>query len=133
MFYIDSPTQNIFAYDYDITTSAISNKRVLFRTAGSVEGFPDGMTIDSEGMLWVAIWGGSCVIKVDPHQNKLITRVPLPVSQVTSCWFGGKNLDRLFVTSAKRGLDTKKEPLAGSMFEIIGHGAKGLPTVPYKG
>jgi len=57
----------------------------------------------------------------------------LPASQVTSCWFGGKSLDRLFVTTAKRGLDTTKEPLAGSMFEIIGHGAKGLPTVPYKG
>jgi len=93
---------------------ALRNRCVLIEF-GPDQGKPDGMTVDSEGALWIALWGVGRVSRYTA-EGRFDRAVDLPVSQVTSCTFGGPALDRLFVTSAAEGADT--EPLAGSLFEV---------------
>ncbi len=118
MFFIDSPTQRIDAFDYTLSTGAIGNRRVAVEIPASM-GEPDGMTIDAEGGLWVALWGGSAVHRyLDGRLERVIS---LPVSQPTSCAFGGPHLDELYVTSAWQGLNSSQreaQPLAGALFRI---------------
>ena len=132
MFYIDTPTQNVRAYDYDLESGAISNARVVIDTAAhGYSSSPDGMTIDADGMLWVAFCHGACVVRFDPQKDKEIQRVDLPCIETTACTFGGENLDRLFVTTGiKADLD---EPNAGKVFVIDGLGVKGVPAFAFKG
>jgi len=132
MFYIDTPTQNVRAYDYDLESGAISNARVVIDTAAhGYKSSPDGMTIDADGMLWVAFCHGACVVRFDPQKDKELQRIDLPCIETTACAFGGKNLDRLFVTTGiKAELD---EPDAGKVFVIDGLGVKGVPAFAFKG
>ena len=132
MFYIDTPTQNVRAYDYDLESGAISNARVVIDTAAhGYNSSPDGMTIDADGMLWVAFCHGACVVRFDPQKDKEIQRVDLPCIETTACTFGGENLDRLFVTTGiKADLD---EPNAGKVFVIDGLGVKGVQAFAFKG
>jgi sugar lactone lactonase YvrE len=132
MFYIDTPTQNVRAYDYDLESGAISNARVVIDTAAhGYNSSPDGMTIDADGMLWVAFCHGACVVRFDPQKDKEIQRVDLPCIETTACTFGGENLNRLFVTTGiKADLD---EPNAGKVFVIDGLGVKGVPAFAFKG
>ena len=84
-------------------------------------GSPDGMTVDAEGMLWVAMWGGSAVLRVSPVDGRVVDRVELPVTQPTSCAFGGPDLATLFVTSARYGLGADElalQPEAGGVFAV---------------
>ena len=92
----------------------LTGKKVFLKFAADW-GVPDGMTLDAEGFLWIAHWGGARVSRFDPD-GQLDRCVSLPASQITSCAFAGANLDRLFVTSA--AVDKAHEPLAGSLFEI---------------
>jgi sugar lactone lactonase YvrE len=133
MYFIDSPTRKVFAFDYDVQTAELKNRRtaVDFRDQ---PGEPDGMAIDEEGKLWVAHWGGWRVTRFNPATGRAMEAVALPVSQVTSCCFGGGQLDRLYITSARNGLCPdvlKKEPLAGGLFEVE-TGVKGLPTFQFE-
>tara|TARA_B100001971_G_scaffold210140_1_gene235014 strand:+ start:9532 stop:10425 length:894 start_codon:yes stop_codon:yes gene_type:complete len=132
MYYIDTPTQQVRAYDYHQASGNISNPRVAIDTAA--QGYassPDGMTIDAEDMLWVAFCHGGCVVRFDPSTGKELQRVDLPCIETTACAFGGKHMDRLFVTTGiKPDLD---EPDAGKVFVIDGLCIRGVPTVPYKG
>ena len=89
------------------------------------------MTIDANGCLWIALWGGGAVICYDPKSNKFLYKIDLPVSQVSSCAFGGENLDELYITTAKADL-LKKEQLAGALFKIK-TGIQGLPTSSFNG
>ena len=132
MFYIDTPTQNIRAYDYDLESGNISNARVVVDTAAhGYNSSPDGMTIDADGMLWVAFCHGACVVRFDPQMDKELQRVDLPCIETTACAFGGENLDRLFVTTGiKADLD---EPDAGKVFVIDGLGVKGVPAFAFRG
>ncbi len=132
MFYIDTPTQEVRAYDYDMASGEISNPRVVVDTAEhGYASSPDGMTIDEEGMLWVAFCHGGCVVCFDPTKDKELQRVDLPCIETTACAFGGVNLDRLFVTTGTTtGMD---EPDAGKVFVIDGLGVKGVPAFAYKG
>ena len=132
MFYIDTPMQNVRAYDYDLESGAISNPRVVIDTvAQGYNSSPDGMTIDADGMLWVAFCHGACVVRFDPQKDKELQRIDLPCIETTACAFGGKNLDRLFVTTGiKAELD---EPDAGKVFVIDGLGVKGVPAFAFKG
>lgn len=91
-------------------------------------GSPDGMTLDADGGLWVAHWGGSRVSRFTP-EGQLERSVAFPASQITSCTFAGENLDRMFVTSAADGVD---EPDAGKLFEVD-PGCRGLPTQLFGG
>ncbi len=132
MYYIDTPTKQVRAYDYDLESGNITNARVVVDTAAlGYKDSPDGMTIDSEGMIWVAFCHGGCVGRFDPNSGKEIQRVDLPCIETTACAFGGEKLDRLFVTTGvKAGLD---EPDAGKVFVIDGLGIKGVPAFAYKG
>ncbi|XP_069695228.1 regucalcin-like [Periplaneta americana] len=131
MYYIDSPTRKIYVFDFDAKNGKISNKRTAFDyEVNGVEGLPDGMTIDTEGKLWVACFNGSKVIRVDPLTGKLLSEVEIPSTQVTSVTIGGPQLDELYVTSANVLLSEehlKKYPLSGATFRVTGVGVKGYP------
>lgn len=132
MYYIDTPTKQVRAYDYDLDSGDISNPRLAVDTdkLGYADS-PDGMTIDNEGMIWVAFCHGGCVSRFDPNSGKEIQRADLPCIETTACAFGGPNLDRLFVTTGvKPGL---KEPGAGKVFVIDGLGVQGVPAFAYNG
>ncbi|XP_021924406.1 regucalcin-like isoform X2 [Zootermopsis nevadensis] len=113
-----------------------ANRRTAFDfEINEVDGFPDGMAIDIEGKLWVACFGGSQVIRVDPASGKLLSRIPIPTPQVTSVAFGGPQLDELYVTSGNILLNEgQKEayPESGATFRVTGLGVKGLPGQPIK-
>ena len=91
MYYIDTLRKNVRAFDYADDTGDISNERVIINVPEEI-GMPDGMAIDSEGMLWVAHYGGSCVSRWNPNTAQLLEKIDLPVTQVTACAFGGPNL-----------------------------------------
>ncbi len=132
MFYIDTPTRRIDAFTFSPVTGAIADRRTVVRIAPG-HGSPDGMTIDREGGLWVALWGGSAVHRY--LDGRLDRVVRLPVSQPTSCAFGGPELDELYITSARDGLapDARlAEPLAGSLFRVR-PGIRGVPPSAFLG
>lgn len=121
-YYIDTGTQEVVAYDFHPANATIANKRTIIRIAPE-EGYPDGMTIDSEGMLWVAIWGGGKVKRFNPATGLCIGEIHLPVTLVTSCTFGGPTLRDLYITTARTGLtdvELLAQPLAGSIFVVRG-------------
>ena len=132
MYYIDTPTQKVVAYEYDDQTGKLGSSRVAvdFRDLNT-EGSPDGMTIDEKGMLWVALCHGSAVVKVNPESGELLQKVELPCVESTACAFGGSNLDRLFVTTGIHKTLHEKE--AGKVFVIDGLGVSGVPALPYGG
>ncbi|HCL84831.1 MAG TPA: SMP-30/gluconolaconase/LRE domain protein [Chitinophagaceae bacterium] len=134
-YYIDSPAFTVVAFDFDQATGEISNPKIIIQIAQK-EGCPDGMTIDSEGMLWIAHWDGWQITRWDPVTGKKILAIHLPVARVTSCCFGGDGLGDLYITSARTGLDDdqlKKQPLAGSLFVIKNTGYCGLPAFEFNG
>ncbi len=127
LYYIDTPTQAVAAFDYALATGAISGRRNVI-SIDKATGSPDGMTIDAEGMLWIAHWGGSRVTRWNPTDGSLLQTIHLPVARVTSCWFGGPNLDELYITTASTGLSAEEraaQPHAGGLFRYKG-AAKGL-------
>jgi sugar lactone lactonase YvrE len=132
MYYIDSPTKRVLAYDFVLESGELSNPRIVV-TIPDGEGFPDGMTVDTEGMLWIAQWDGWQVSRWDPHLGKRILSIPVPVARVSSCVFGGENFDELFITTARVGLNEKQladQPSAGGIFSIK-PGYKGRPSSFY--
>lgn len=134
MYYIDTRTKRVDAFDYDVKSGNISNRRTVVQIPENVGG-PDGMTSDSEGMIWVAHWGGWQVSRWNPYTGKQIGTIHVPVERVSSCVFGGTNLDELYITTARRGLNAdelKKQPDAGGVFRIA-VGIKGMPTYKYAG
>ena len=117
MYYIDTPTSEIVAYDYDPQTGNISNRRVAV-TVPPEMGWPDGMTIDTNDMLWVGHWGGGGVYHWNPKTGQLIGKIGVPAPNVTACAFGGKDMETLFITTAGGGNKEllEKYPLSGSLF-----------------
>jgi sugar lactone lactonase YvrE len=133
MYYIDTPTFEVVAYDYEKETGNISNKQIALKIKEE-DGYPDGMTIDTEGMLWIAHWGGWQVTRWNPQTGEKIMSIKLPVSKVTSCTFGGENLSDLFITSASVGLsaeDLVQQPLAGALFIIRNCGFQGVEAFEF--
>ena len=115
MYYIDSPTRTVVAYDFDQGKGAVSNPRVVITTPENL-GTPDGSCMDAEGKLWVAQWGGACVIRWDPETGRQLAKVDLPVLNITSVAFGGENLDTLFITTSLVG-----NPAGKKEYEKAGH------------
>ena len=116
-YFTDTLTGIIFSYDFDLEKGEISNKKEF---AKHERGYPDGSTVDSEGGLWSCRWGGSCVIRFDPD-GKVDEIVEVPVESVTSCTFGGENLDTLFITTARWGMTQEQidnKPSAGGLFSV---------------
>jgi len=98
-------------------------------------GWPDGMTSDTDGNLWIAMWGGAQVTKWDPRTGRLLEQIPLPVLQPSSCIFGGADLNELYVTSARKGLSQEKlqeYPLSGGVFKINTR-VTGTPSFQFAG
>ncbi len=134
MYYIDTGLPVVCAFDYNEETADITNRRTVIEIDSST-GNPDGMTIDEEGMLWVAHFGGGRVTRWDPKVGRLIQTIEVPAPRVTSCAFGGYNLDELFITTARSGMtddELKSFPEAGGLFQI-NPGVRGTPTVEFNG
>lgn len=131
MYYIDSPTKQVTALNYDIESGKISNRRPIVSIPEG-EGAPDGMTIDAEGMIWVAQWGGYKVARWNPQTGEKLEEISVPVARVTSCCFGGDNLDELYITTASIGMkeDQTSQPHAGGLFRYKTK-VKGSPTYKF--
>ncbi|MER7477522.1 SMP-30/gluconolactonase/LRE family protein [Streptomyces sp. NPDC126510] len=127
MYYVDSPTRRLDVFDY--ADGRISGRRTLAEIEESA-GFPDGLTVDAEGCVWVALWEGSAVRRYTPD-GELDRVIELPVPLVTACAFGGDGLTDLYVTTARVGL-TEPPALAGSLFVVPGAG-KGLAQPAFAG
>jgi len=128
MYYIDSPRRTVDVFDFDPATGDISNRAPAV-TLTEKDGYPDGMTIDSDGNIWVAHWGGYKVTQWDPTTGKLLRTIPIPVERVSSVAFGGPDLTDLYVTTAAKG-----DPApAGALFRVTGLGVKGVPAFEFDG
>jgi len=127
MYYIDTPSGFLWRYDHDKTTGNIENKIALIDYREE-KGMADGMTIDKDGNLWVAFWGGFAVNRYDPISGEKLGVVELPAPNITSCEFGGENMNILFITShGGNDENMKKEyPLAGSLFAVEINDTAGL-------
>jgi sugar lactone lactonase YvrE len=134
MYYVDSRTRAVSAFDYDKATGQIEGRRVVIRIPDGM-GLPDGMSIDEAGMLWIALWDGGAVGRWNPATGELLDQIPLPVSRPTSCAFGGTDLDQLYITSARAGLSADalaRQPLAGGIFRCT-PGVRGGPAWDFLG
>lgn len=117
MYHADTGTGKITAYRFDLAAGTLSDPQVIF-ASGATDGRPDGLAVDAAGNLWVAMWGGSCVLHLTPD-GEVIDRISMPVTNVTSVAFGGEDLDELFITTARHGLNDEnlsREQHAGSIF-----------------
>lgn len=133
MYYIDTPTSQIKAYDYDNATGNITNERVAVEIPNEL-GFPDGMTIDAEDMVWVGMWNGDAVIRFNPKTGEMLQKIAVPAHNVTSCAFGGEHLETLYITTSKLDMneeEAKKYPYAGSIFKV-NPGVKGVKSSFFK-
>jgi sugar lactone lactonase YvrE len=117
-YYIDSPSRKIVSFDYDPIKLELSNPKTIFMITN--DAFPDGMTIDEEGMLWVALWNGYSVIRIDPNSGDVLETVDIPCKKVTSVCFGGEHLDELYITTASLEMsenDWERYPNSGCCFK----------------
>jgi sugar lactone lactonase YvrE len=114
LYYIDTPTRGVDAFDYDLDGGDVANRRRVI-TIPESDGWPDGMTIDDEGHLWVAFWEGSAVRRY-AADGSLLAVVELPVTRVTSCAFGGPDRGDLYITSAQPAGGGPEQPHAGGLF-----------------
>lgn len=125
MYYSDSGGSGlVYAYDFDLESGAISHRRVFLPPTGTAA-VADGLTVDGEGCLWIAFWDGWRIERRAPD-GSLVQRIDMPVQRPTSCIFGGKDLNELYVTSASQEIDRTAQPQAGGLFRIR-TGVKGLP------
>jgi sugar lactone lactonase YvrE len=125
-YYDDTATQQVAVFDYD-TGSGLTGRRVF----AEVDGRPDGLTVDADGGVWVAISDRGAVHRYGPG-GRLEEVIELPARKVTACTFGGERLDELFITTSREGLRPGDDPLAGSLFRAV-PGVKGLPTREFAG
>ena len=128
MYYADSPTRQVDMFDYDPATGEAFQRRVFVDLSGVV-GVPDGLTVDVDGCVWVAMWGGGALRRFTPSGRQDAV-VPMPVSRPTSCAFGGPDMSELYVTTASIGLSEAEraaEPLAGRLLRLR-PGPVGLPS-----
>ncbi|MEW6402345.1 MAG: SMP-30/gluconolactonase/LRE family protein [Chloroflexota bacterium] len=131
-YYIDTPTREVKAFDYDLVTGQIANMRVVIHVPQSL-GWPDGMTSDMQGNLWIAMWGGAQATKWNPNAGELLEQIPVPALHTSSCVFGGRDMNELYVTSARKGMseaDLVKYPLSGGLFKIETK-TEGMPTFEF--
>jgi sugar lactone lactonase YvrE len=130
MYYVDTPTSGIDAFDFDARAGSISNRRRV-ATIEDGAGFPDGLVVDAEGCCWVALWEGWSVRRYAPD-GELLAVVNVPAARVTKPAFGGPALDRLFVTTAAPDSPDPAQPHAGGIFAAE-PGVRGQPSPSYAG
>lgn len=132
LYYVDTPTSRIDAFDYGGGAS-LAGRRTVVEIPDDA-GVPDGLTVDADGHLWVALHGGSAVRRYSPD-GSLDAIVELPVTQVTACTFGGPDLDRLYITTSREAFgpeEIEAQPSAGALF-AIDPGVRGLPVLDFAG
>ncbi|MER6469450.1 SMP-30/gluconolactonase/LRE family protein [Streptomyces collinus] len=127
MYYADTPTRRVDVFDVDGDT--VRDRRTLVEIEEGA-GFPDGLTVDAEGCVWVALWDGGAVRRYTPS-GELDRMVPLPTPRTTACVFGGPDLTDLYITTAHVGLSAP-HPLSGSVL-VVPDAGRGLPQPPFKG
>ncbi len=125
MYYTDSAAREIYLYDYDAATGAISNRRVFLHLGPDEPGVPDGMTVDAEGYVWSARWDGGALVRYAPDGHEVL-RIPFPAKKVSSVTFGGPDLTDIYVTTALRGPRATEGPGAGALFRLTA-GVRGAP------
>jgi sugar lactone lactonase YvrE len=130
MFYVDSVLQGVDVMDYDLESGAVSRRR-RWVDVPEADGIPDGIAMDADGCLWVALYGGGRVRRYSPA-GKVIGEVELPVPRVTSCAFGGRELDRLFITTAAAGGPGDGRGPHGALF-VVEPGARGRESTVVPG
>jgi D-xylono/L-arabinono-1,4-lactonase len=125
MYYTDSEAREIYLFDYDRATGAISNQRVFARNPED-EGVPDGMTVDADGNIWSTRWDGSCMVCYSPDGAE-IRRVTFPARKVSSVTFGDRDYGTMYVTTAGGNVKETDGELAGSLFRLRIDGVRGVP------
>lgn len=131
-YYVDTPTRQALAFDYDLKTGKIANPRVAVHVPEAF-GWPDGMTSDMQGNLWIAMWGGAQITKWNPNTGGLLEKIAVPALHTSCCAFGGRSMNELFITSARHGMsadDIKKYPLSGGLFKVVTN-VEGMPTFEF--
>jgi sugar lactone lactonase YvrE len=128
MYYVDSPTRRVDVFDFTDDGRAVNRRPFVSVEDGA--GFPDGLTVDADGCVWVALWDGSAVRRYTPAGD-LDRVLSLPTPRVTACAFGGPDLTDLYITTARTGLSAP-HPTAGSLLVVPGAG-KGLPQPSFAG
>lgn len=125
LYFTDAFVREIYRFDYDRRTGSMKNQRIVVKLDDS-DGYPDGMTVDSEGYLWSAVWDGASVRRYTP-EGKEVKRINLPAKKTSSLMFAGDDLTQMYVTTA--GGDKKEEngEHAGALLRVKNHGAKGVP------
>jgi sugar lactone lactonase YvrE len=132
LYFIDTPTRQVMAYDYDLYSGDIANPRIALSIPEEM-GWPDGMTSDTNGRLWVAMWAGAALTVWDPDSGRLLEKIPIPAKNVTSCAFGGSDQNELYITTARKGLDPadlSEFPATGGLFRLKTN-VTGLPTFAF--
>jgi sugar lactone lactonase YvrE len=130
MYFADTPTGLVDVFDYDLATGAVTSRRHLV----DVDGSPDGLCVDADGCVWVALWGGGQVRRYTPD-GKLDRTITVPANLTTACCFGGDRLTDLYITTARVGMsedELAQQPLSGSVFVVPNAGA-GLPSTVFAG
>ncbi len=133
MYYIDTPTREVKEFSYNAATGEATFTKVAVKIPEGA-GYPDGMTIDSEGMLWIAMWEGYSVLRFSPLTGELLMKIEVPVARVTSCAFGGEKLDTLYITTASIGAkeeELQQYPYSGGLF-VVKTGHTGITNFAYK-
>jgi sugar lactone lactonase YvrE len=133
MYYVDTPTHRIDVFDYDLDSGDVRDRRPLAEVTDT-DGSPDGLTVDADGCVWVAVNGGGQVRRYTPD-GALDRVIEVPARQVSACCFGGDDLADLYVTTGREGFsdrDSAEQPLAGSLFVAVGIGS-GMPTPRFPG
>lgn len=134
MYFVETSTREVYSFDFDINAANLSNKSIAIKIPENT-GVPDGIAIDTEGMIWIALWGGWGVARYNPYTGKLVETIYVPVPGVTSCSFGGDCLNELFITTSSHRLSEKERsnaPYAGGIFRYKTR-VKGLAFNYFKG
>jgi sugar lactone lactonase YvrE len=133
LYFVDSATRTVFAFDFEMATGAIGDRRPFALVDASLRlppwSVPDGLAVDAEDCVWVAVWGGGCVLRFAPD-GALLGRIDVPVARVSNCAFGGDDLTELFVTTAREVAtpdDPPAEPAAGGIYRAR-PGVRGRPS-----
>jgi sugar lactone lactonase YvrE len=133
-YFTDSAARRIYAFEFDMASGELGARR-LFVEQPVDQGYPDGQCVDAEDHLWTAQWDGARVTRYRPDGTVERT-ISLPAPRVTSCCFGGDNLDTLYVTTALVGMtaaELQAAPLAGGLLAVTGLGVRGLPSARFAG
>lgn len=131
LYLADTIERVVLAFDFDLEDPGISGSRTLIEF-GHADGLPDGLTVDADGCLWIAMWEGGRIVRVSPD-GEVLAEIAVPVHQPTSCAFGGPDLDVLYVTTAREGLEVGAGDPAGSVLAVTGLGVQGRQPTFFAG